>query len=259
MTGNLDNALRTLLTSGLPNLLGGASPPVSLRIASDLFEMAAESHDAMASEPRPDDREEILSFDPNKPEGPYLLAQPPYPGPRRLSLVTAIGDRLALRESEVVWDEIEARKFTLALRPNRELAGVNRVLVLYGVTAIFTKLKARQTVTVQLESGDNGKLDQAESLAIAVMTLNREPLMQAARAAYQDGDYGAEVEIKSFKLVKGASLANNARALTLQVDLELKATRALRDDEGKPIERIRTPGRPLVPERKVDIQIDVEA
>ena len=57
----------------------------------------------------------------------------------------------------------------------------------------------------------------------------------------------------------GGSPAANRRDLHYQVEVELKITRSLREDEGRPIVRVRTPGRPLDPARPVDIEIGVEA
>ena len=259
MTGKLDEALKALMAEALPSLFAGATPPVQLTIASDRFEVDPESADATASEPRPDNRLDNFPFDSDNPAGPYTLTQSPYPGPRRVRLITEIGDSVALRESEVIWDEVDSRRFTLALRPSRELTGIASVQVLYGVTAIFTKIKAVQTLTVQLQSSNAEQLEQAEALAVAVIELNRPHLVEAAQATFEDGDYGAVLEIKSLQLTKGTSPAANQRVLTLQAKIELKATRALREDEGRPIQRIRTPGRPLDPERKVDVHIEVEA
>jgi len=110
-----------------------------------------------------------------------------------------------------------------------------------------------------LQATDAAPLEEAEALVTSVIALNRQHLIENASETFEDGDYGAQVEIKNLKLQKGTSPAPNQRLLTLQAEIELKAMRALRDDEGKPIERIRTPGRPVHPERKVDIEIEVEA
>ena len=53
--------------------------------------------------------------------------------------------------------------------------------------------------------------------------------------------------------------ADGQRLLTVLAEMELKASRALGADEGRPIVRIRTPGRPVDPSRPVDVQFDVEA
>jgi hypothetical protein len=59
-------------------------------------------------------------------------------------------------------------------------------------------------------------------------------------------------------LVRGTGPEDNTRLLLLRAELELKASRALGEDEGIPIERILTPGRPLDPARPIDVHIDVE-
>jgi hypothetical protein len=259
MSGALGEALAALVTESLPGLFGGASPPVRVTVASELLELDPRSADAAASEPRPDDQVDELSFDPADPAGPYLLTRPPYPGPRRVRLVAA-GERVPLRDAEVVWDDDDPRRFTLQPRPSRDLTGVTAVEVLYGVTAVYTKLGATQTLGVSLRAAatDEATLGKAEALVVAVIALNRQRLLDDARAGYQDGDYGADVEVRRLRLLR-TTPADGVRLLTVQADLEVKASRALREDEGRPIERIRTPGRPLDPDRPVDIHIDVEA
>jgi hypothetical protein len=144
------------------------------------------------------------------------------------------------------------------LRPQRDVSTVTAIRVLYGVTAVYTKVKAVQTLDVQLETSDAGLLERAESLVVAVIQLNRQRLADEARASYKDGDYGAIVEIKNVDLVRGTGPEDNTRLLLLRAELELKASRALGEDEGIPIERILTPGRPLDPARPIDVHIDVE-
>jgi hypothetical protein len=258
MTGGLPEALETLLTGSLPGLFDGEA--VGLTVGGGLLEIDQEqSADATASEPRPDDRVDDLEFDPQDPAGPYTLTQPPYPGPRRVWLVTGAADRLPLRSEEVVWDRTDARVFSLALRPQRDVSAVTGIRVLYGVTAVYTKVKAVQTLDVRLTTSDSDLLERAESLVVAVIQLNRQRLADEARAIYEDGDYGAAVELKNVGLVKGTTPDDDVRLLLLRAELELKASRALGEDEGAPIERILTPGRPPDPDRPIDVHIDVEA
>jgi hypothetical protein len=262
MTGNLDSALRTLLVEALPGLFGGASPPVSVSATLETFDVDPESADATAGEPRPDDRLDELPFDANQPAGPYTLSQPPYPGARRVWLVSGESQRFALRDEEIAWDKIDSRVFRLDLRRTRVLDGITTVRVLYAVTAVFTKLKAAQTVSVRLQSSNAARLSEAEALTIAVIQLNRQRLIDEARAFYENGDYSAAVEIKSLKLVKGAQLTENGaspvRLLTLHVNYELKAIRALAEDEGMPIQRILSPGRAPTPKHPIDIDVQVD-
>lgn len=260
MIGHLPEALQTLLTNSLAGLFGGpAESRINLVISSGVLEVDRRDADANASEPRSDDRTDTLPFDPASPAGPYTLAKPPYPGPRRVWLVMETDDRLPLKASEVVWDRTDTRKFSLALEAHRDVSAFTGVRVLYGVTAVYTKLKATQTLSLQLKVGDADRLEQAEALVAAVIQLNRQRLIEDARADYGDGEYGATIELKNVNLIGGTRPADDTRLLTVQAELELKASRALREDEGVPIEHIRTPGRPLDSDRPVDIYIDVEA
>ncbi len=259
MIGRLDQALAALLTQALPGLLGGVKPAVQLAIVPGLFTLDPRSEEAEAGEPRVDDHADTLPFDVATPAGPYLLSQPPAPGPRRVRLVTSLGDPIALQNSEIVWDAVNPRAFTLGLRPDRDKTGITGVQVLYGVVAVFVKLKAVQRFSVQLSSKDAAKLQQAEALCIAVIDLNRKKLVEQSGARFTDGDYGAEISVKSLQLLEGASPTADVRHLQFSADIELKATRTLAADEGKPILRIRTTSQPVDPTRPVDIQIDVEA
>jgi hypothetical protein len=261
VTGGLSEALEALLTGSLPGLFGDENgEAVGLTVVGGLLEIDQEqSADATASEPRPDNRVDDLGFDPEDPGGPYTLTQPPYPGPRRVWLVTGSDGRLPLRPEEVVWDRTDTRNFSLALRPQRDVSAVTGIRVLYGVTAIYTKVKAVQTFDVRLATSDAGLLERAESLVVAVIQLNRQRLADEARSSYEEGDYGAIVELKNVGLVRGTTPEDDVRLLLLRAELELKASRALGEDEGAPIERISTPGRPLDPDRPIDVHIDVEA
>jgi hypothetical protein len=263
MTGNLDDAITTLLTAALPNLLGGETPPVVLTIQSGRFVVDPRSAEGLASEPRPDDQRDQFAFnaagivfDPHDPAYDpqqlprFTLTKPPYAGPRRVRLRTAAGDRIAVREQEVQWDELDTRVFTLALLPSRDL--------LYGVIAVFTTLKAKHAMTIQLQAADAAQLEQAEALVTGVIVLNTQELLDHSTATYDGGDYRATVKAMSLNLLEGNSPAGDQRVLTYQVEIELKTIRALRSDEGRPIVRIRTPGRPLDPGRPVDIDIGVD-
>lgn len=272
MTGNLDNAITTLLTAALPSLLGGETPPVVLTIQSGCFVVDPRSAEGLASEPRPDDQLDHFAFNPAgivfDPHDPaydpqqlprFTLTKPPYAGPRRVRLRTAAGDRIPVREQEVQWDELDTRVFILALLPSRDLTDVNGVEVLYGVIAVFTTLKANHPMTIQLQAADAAQLERASALVTGVIALNTQELLDHSTATYDDGDYSATAKAMSLNLLEGNSPAADQRVLTYQVEIELKTTRALRSDEGRPIVRIRTPGRPLDPGRPVDIDIGVDA
>jgi hypothetical protein len=259
MNGKLDESLKSLLADALPSLFGGATPPVQPTVVSDLYELDASSAEAASSEPRPDDQLDNLPFDPQKPAGPYTISKPPVPGPRRVRLTSALKDRIALRDDEVQWDANDTRRFTLALRPERVLDGINGVQVLYSIVAVFVKLKFAQNFSLQLQSSAADKLEHAESLALAVIALNRQQLIESSMKNFTEGDYGARVDVKTLQFVRGTTPESGKRLLHFRAEVELKATRALTADEGKPIERILTAGRPSNNQRPVDIQIEVEA
>jgi hypothetical protein len=82
--------------------------------------------------------------------------------------------------------------------------------------------------------------------------------MEQAAYAFEEGDYGVEAAIRSLKLAEGTA-SPKKRTLIFNAEIELKATRAMSEDEGTPILRIRTEGPPPDPNRPVDIRIDVEA
>jgi hypothetical protein len=252
----LQDALAALLRDGLPGLFGGSSPAVGLTFAPAGWTLDPSSADATAGEPAPDDARDVLAFDPAHPAGPYTLALPPYPAPRRVYLRTPAGDLAPLTPAEVAWDPADARKFTLQPRPSRPLEGYDAAVVLYGVTGVFTKLKTLHQLGVVLGAGDAEVLDRAEVLALAVLALNRDALMKAGAFTRTGGDYQAAGEVKSLHLRRGVE-GGGERTLFLDAEVEVKVSRALRDDEGTPIERILSPG--AAPgARRVDVRIGVE-
>jgi hypothetical protein len=263
MASELDVALKALLVDALPALFGGTSPKVRLTVVSDTVVLDPRSAEATASAPRPTDQLDSLSFDPAHPAGPYQLTRHPYPGPRHVRLRGGGGAVLTLELHEVVWDPVDSRTFTLGLRPGRDVSAVTTVEALYGVTAVFSALKATRRLGVALEGagGDTSRLREAEALATAVVELNRDRLAQDAATRYQGGDYASSARVDRLRLLEatGPTPSSTARVLTFEAELALRVDRALRDDEGTPIEHIRTPGRPHDPDRKIDIAIEIEA
>jgi hypothetical protein len=259
MTGHLDEAIAELLAAELPAIFGGDPPTVRVTPASEIFNVDSDSADPEASQPRTDDRTDNLPFSSANPQGPYTLTQHPDTTPRKIRLTTAAGDRIPLTDSEALFDEVDARQFTLNLRPSRDVTGVNGVQVLYGITAVFTKIKYAADITLSLEAADTATLDRAESLATAVLLLNLPRLVTAGAESLEEGDYGVHTTVKSLKLVSGAAPPGGGRRIVLGATFELKATRTLAEDEGKPIVRIRTTSQPVNPGRPVDIKIDIEA
>ncbi len=259
MIGSLDTAITNMLRAALPGLLGGVAPAVALSVSSAEFTLDPQSAESAISDARPDDRLDSFAFNPAAPPASFSLTQPPYPGPRRVRLVTSQGDRINLQSGEVIWNPNDERLFSLSLRPIHDLALVNGVQVLYSITAVFTTLKVNQTFTIQLQSGDAAALAQAEALALGVLELNRQDLLDQSLLSVSEGDYSASVRVKSFKFERGASPNGTTRLFNFQAEVELKARRALEAGEGTPIQHIRTPGRPLDPNRPVDVNIEIDA
>ena len=259
MTGRLDEALRQLLIDSLPALFGGATPVVQVSVAQDLFTFGAQSAEAEAGEPRVDDQTDQFPFVPATPGGPYTLTKPPLPGPRRVRLTSVLGDRVPLVEGEILPDPNDDRVFRLQPRADRNLAQFNGVQVLYGITSVFVRLQGVQTFVVNLQSADAVRLEQAESLALAVIELNRKRLVERSPESFTDADYAAAVSAISLKFVKATAPAAATQQLHYAAEVAIKASRALAAGEGRPILSIRSPGRPADPARAVDIEAFVDA
>lgn len=254
----LQNAFHELLKAEFPEVFGGETAVVALEFPAHVWIFDPSSAEATAGEPAQDEAQDQLPFDPAGPEGPYSLSRMPYPGPRRVYLRTPAGDRLVLGPAEVHWSAIDSREFTLHPKPTRALAGFDIVEVLYGVTAVFTKLKSLHEMQVSLSADGSATAERAELLALAAFALGREAVMKAGAFAESGGGYEALGEIKSLKLRRGSAPSQGIRTLTLDAEVELKVSRALGEDEGRPITRILSPGK-APGERKVDVGIDVQA
>jgi hypothetical protein len=262
MIGNLASALTELIETALPGLFTGQGK-IGLQITGDLLEIDPYSTEVGASEPRQDDRIDRIEIGgPEAVAGPHSLSQPPYPGPRRVRLEVHSGDLVdyvPLRDDEVLWDQLDPQQFTLALRPHHALDDVRAVQVLYGVTAVFTRLRGRQRIGIELQSSNAARLEQAAGLVAAVFQLNQPALMQAAGALHEDNLYGALIEFRSLRLNQISRPSDQTRIISLLAEIELKATRAMDEREGAPIRHILTPGQPADSQRRVIIEPQVEA
>lgn len=256
MTGNLSQALLALLTGALPALFGGAAPPVKLAAPGGDFALDASSADAEAGQPRSDEAHDALPFDAARPQGPYLLTRPPDASVRKVRLTTAAGDRIALHDAEVAFDPLDARRFSLALRPSRDVSGVTGVRVLYGVTAVYATLKYVQELSLSFESADAALLERAQALAMAVLALNRTALVADGAKTEQADAYGAQLTVKALHFAGGDAPAADTRRIRLRAEFELKGVRALADGEGAPIAHIRSPGSSSA--RPIDIQVQAD-
>ena len=146
MIGNLNTAIPNLLSAALPGLLGGAAPVVALSVSSAEFKLDPQSAESSITDARPDDRLDSFAFNPAAPPAFFTLTQPPYPGPRRVRLVTSQGDRINLQSSEVTWNPNDERLFSLSLRPIHDLALVNGVQWQIGAWSIAGLLLTGQSL-----------------------------------------------------------------------------------------------------------------
>lgn len=256
MSERLGPALQDLLVHALPDLLDGTAPSVGLSVQVEEIHLDGTPPDRAAAEPRAEDRREELPFDPDEPAGPYTLAWPVLPGPRHVWLVTDDGGRDRLGDEEVRWDEEDLRVFSLELSGSREMSHVRSVAVLARVAVVRVGLTGTRTLVLNLESNDPEELAAAEVLVVGVLALNRQSLIDRSAAIHEDGDYGMEVRLDALTVLHGDRPDERTRRLVLRADLELTATRALREDEGQPIERIASPGAP--DERPVAVRIGVD-
>src|SRR3712207_2113623 len=103
MIEHLPAALRTLLTNALPGLFGG-STPVGLTIGGGALEVDPRDADAPGGGRRSDERTDTSPSAPADRGEPYARTGPPYPGPRRVWLVTGTGESFPVKASEIVWD-----------------------------------------------------------------------------------------------------------------------------------------------------------
>jgi hypothetical protein len=259
---SLRTALDELLRARLPGLLAGTSPPVSLAVERAALTVEALPQSTADAEPRSHDGFDLLPLNVTTPAGPYTLTQPPVPGPRRVWLQGDLG-RITFKDSDISWSDTDPRQFTLDLA-GRDLTGMTHVGVRYSVIAVRTNLQAVQVVRVVLSSTDAGDLESAEALVLAVLTLELNAVSDASAAEYADGDYSANVTTEAVELTgtpstPPAAADTDERVVEIRARLRLDVGRALHDDEGQPIERVRTPGLPVRPGHPVDVRIDVDA
>jgi hypothetical protein len=246
----LQSAITSLLKGALPTLFDGAGA-VQIAHGTDSWRFDPLSADPVAGEPGPEDAIDRLAFDPQAPAGPYTLTRPPYPGPRRVYLRSPAGDLIALSPAELQWNAANPASFGFQPRPGRALAGFDQLEVQYGIVAAGSQLKLLHQASLTLTAASPAAAQVALSLALAVLALNREALRQQAAFSHAAGSYQAVGTLKSLSFAEG-SAAGSAATLQLAAELDLKVQRLLGDDEGQPIVRILSPGRPA-DGRAVDI------
>jgi len=246
----LQTAITALLGDSLPALFVGDGG-VQTSYGLDSWTFDPNSADPVAGEPGPEDAVDLLPFDPMAPTGPYALTRPPYPGPKRVYLRSAVGDLIPLSPIELNWDLADAKAFSVLPRPGRELEGFNQLEVHYGVVAAGSSLKLLHQATLSLSAADDETAAQVAALALAVLLLNRDTLRQQAGFAFNGGSYQAIGSFKKLSFVAG-TVNGTVATVNLTAELALRVERLLGEDEGLPIAQILSPGRPASG-RKVDI------
>lgn len=253
----LQSALVALLETNLPDVFSGATP-ATVTFPEDSWIFDPLSADPVAGEPGPEEAHDLLPFNPASPAGPHSLTRTPYLGPKRIYLRAATGERVTLSTDEISWDDADPRVFTLAPRADRVMEDFNQLEVLYGVISAATRIKTLHKFTLQISASDGPSTETAFALALAVLTLHRNNLMEEGSASWTSGNYQAESAVKELKLATGAVPSDNARHLEMAAQVELRLQRLLADDEGKPIARILSPGQEAST-KPIAIEPDVEA
>jgi len=253
----LENAIGALLKNALPALFTGPGA-TTIAFSGQTWNFDPISADPMAGEPGPEDAVDNLAFDPAAPNGPYLLTRPPYPGPRRVYLTSTAGELVSLGDSEVVWNASNPASFTITPRPGRNLTGLDHVQVQYGVVAVATRLKTLHKLTFQITASDAAAVEQALSLSLSVLALNRTTLIDQSGFSWSAGGYQANGILKTLTFSAGATMSATSRVLYLEAEVDLRLEHTLAADEGKPITHILSPGKTPGP-KPIDIEPAVQA
>jgi hypothetical protein len=163
-----------------------------------------------------------------------------------------------LSHPEIAWDSTDPQIFTLAPRPDRLLDGFNQIEVLYSIVAAATQVKTLHKFVVQITAVDANAAETAFALALAVLALHRNTLMEQGSASWVTAGYQTQSIVKELKLSAGATPDAYTRQLNLSVQVDLLLQRLLAEDEGRPIERIFSPGQ-AGSAKAIAIEPDVEA
>src|SRR5262245_37078828 len=132
-SGDLMSVLNAVFAEAAPELFGGASPPMSLRVSSQEL--------TVLSSPREDGNgplrttgSETITLDVDHPLGPYDLSVTPSPGTRSVRLKSNGSLSASLGPDEVVWDVGSTRTFRLEPRRYRSLDHVTDIQITYPTT-----------------------------------------------------------------------------------------------------------------------------
>ncbi len=243
-TGEFIDVLAAALAAASPELFGGSPARVTLSVEADTL-LLAEAAPGTSGGVHRESRSERLDLDPQHPDGPYLTAVAPAPGPRLVRALAGDAVAFSFRDDEVTWSPSEPRSFTLRPRPARSLADVTGLRVVYAVNAVSAATAGLEKVTLAL-AGAPPDVYRARDLALAVLALEADDLLAHVQTARREGDYTVTQRATGLAVVSVELAAPAADALVcrLVVDLQrqVEVERALRDGEGTPIARILTPG-----------------
>ncbi|MGZ4435346.1 MAG: hypothetical protein ACXVW7_17235 [Trebonia sp.] len=242
-TGELIDVLGAALAAASAELFGGSPARVTLSVVADTLLLAEAAPGAGGV--RRESQSERLDLDPQHPNGPYRTAFVPAPGARLVRALVGDAVAFSFRDDEVAWSPSEPQSFTLTPRPNRLLAGVTGLRVMYAVNAVSATTAGLGKVTLAL-AGASSDVYRARDLALAVLALEADVLLAHVETTRREGDYtttqrATGLTVVSVELMESAADALSCR-LVVDLQREVKAERALRDGEGTPISRILSPG-----------------
>jgi len=242
-TGELIDVLGAALAAASPELFGG-SPRVTLSVAADTL-LLAEAAPGTSGGVHRESRSERLDLDPQHPDGPYRTTVAPAAGPRLVRALVGDAVAFSFHDDEVAWSPSDPQSFTLAPPPNRSLADLTGLQVVYAVNAVSAATAGEGKVTLAL-TGAPPDVYRARDLALALLALEADALLAHVQTTRREGDYTITQRATGLTVVSVELASPSADALvcSLVVGLQrqVEVERALRDGEGAPISRILTPG-----------------
>jgi hypothetical protein len=242
-TGELIDVLGAALAAASPELFGGSPARVTTSVVADTLQLAEVAPGAGGV--HRENRSERLDLDPQHPDGPYLTAVAPAPGPRLVRALVGDAVAFSFHDDEVAWSPTEPQSFTLNPRASRSLVDVTGLRAVYAVNAVSAATAGLGKVTLAL-AGAPPDTYRARDLALAVLALEADVLIAHVQTTRREGDYTITQRVTGLTVVSVELAASAAGALACRLVVDLKrrveVERALRDGEGTPISRILSPG-----------------